>query len=121
MSKHPLNLILRVLLEILLLVIFAFWGWHLQLWSSRIAGAVLVPVTGATVWTVFRVKDDPGKAIVPIAGCVRLLLECVLFTIACAMLYELQQSRFAMFFFCLSLCHYVLSYDRVVWLLREKK
>jgi len=29
--------------------------------------------------------------------------------------------RFAMIFSCAGLFHYVLSFDRIVWLLREKK
>lgn len=121
MSKHPVNLILRVLLEIILLFIFGLWGWHLQLWSLRIAGALLVPIVGAAVWAVFRVEGDPGKAIVPISGYARLLLECTLFAAACAMLYELQLIRFAMIFSCAGLFHYVLSFDRIVWLLWKKK
>ncbi len=90
MSNNPINLALRFLLEL-----------------AAIASLVIsVPVLFASIWGIFAVKGDPsrsGKTVIQTPGWARLILEILLFTIAG-----------------LALLHYIISYDRVIWLLKRK-
>lgn len=102
MSNHPGNLALRFLLE-LFSVLFT----------------IGLPVLAAALWGTFRVPDDPGKAPVAIPGYLRLLLEASYFNGAVGALYAAGRANWGLVFAFLVLIHYLLSYDRVVWLLRQ--
>jgi hypothetical protein len=122
MSNHPLNLVLRFLLEMGALVVFAVWGWNSfpELW--HILAAIGLPVFFATLWGVFAVKGDPsrsGKTVVPTPGWVRLLLEFLFFCLAALALFDLGFNIAGLVVSILVLLHYGFSYRRVVWLLKQ--
>jgi hypothetical protein len=122
MSKHPLNLALRFLLEIAALVVFAVWGLNAGSGWVGIFLAISLPVFFAAVWGVFAVKNDPsrsGKTVVPTNGFVRLLLELLFFALAALALFDLGFSITGLVFSILVLFHYAASYQRVVWLLKQ--
>lgn len=122
MSKHPLNQALRFILEMMALVVFAVWGWNSFPGAWRIVAATGLPVFFATVWGVFAVKGDPsrsGKTVVPSRGIVRLLLEFLFFGLATLALFDLGFNMAGLAVSVLVLLHYTISYQRVVWLLKQ--
>ncbi|MGM0621682.1 MAG: YrdB family protein [Bacteroidota bacterium] len=121
MSKHPLNLALRFLLEIVALTVFAVWGRKAASGWWGVILAIGLPVFFAIVWGVFAVKDDPsrsGKTVISTKGIVRLILEILFFGLAALALFDLGFNIAGFAISILVLIHYVLSYDRVVWLLK---
>ena len=123
MSKHPLNLALRFLLELAAIVAFGAWGYSLTEGGTKILLAILLPVLFATLWGVFAVEGDPsrsGKTVVQTPGWIRLILELGLFAAAALMLFELGFNLPAWIFSGAVLVHYVSSYDRIAWLLKQK-
>jgi len=124
MSKNPLNLLLRFLLELIGLVVTGIWGYNLSDSWTRILWAILFPVLFATLWGVYAVREDPsrsGKAVIPTPGVVRLLLELGLFGIATWMLIDLGYTVTGAIFGGVVLIHYLLSLDRVRWLIKKGK
>lgn len=122
MGSNPLNLALRFLLEIAAFVAMAYWGWtqHDGVW--RILFAVGTPLLAVVLWGVFAVPDDPsrsGKAPVPVPGIVRLVLELSIFGFATWALYDAGQTTLALIFGLLVLSHYLVSYDRITWLVKH--
>jgi hypothetical protein len=121
MSKNPINLSIRFALEIFALVAFGVWG---RAQFQGVLGIVLMiffPLLAAIVWGTFNVKGDPsrsGKAPVPVPGVVRLLLELVFFGFATWFLFTLNPT-YGWIFGTVTLLHYILSYDRIVWLLER--
>ncbi|WP_247235422.1 YrdB family protein [Telluribacter sp. SYSU D00476] len=119
MSQHPINLGIRFLLEIAALVAVGMWGWQKPEGNMRYVLVVLLPVLLAALWGVFRVPNDPGVPPVQVSGVVRLLIEAFVFGSAVAALYDLGQLRNSIVLAGLLLVHYLVSYDRVQWLLRQ--
>jgi len=122
MGSNPLNLAFRFLLEIAAFVAMAYWGWsqHDGVW--RVVFAVGAPLLAAVVWGTFAVPDDPsrsGKAPVPVPGTIRLLLELAIFGFAVWALYDAGQTTIALIYGLLVLFHYLISYDRIAWLVRQ--
>lgn len=113
MSNHPLNLVIRFLLELALLVIYFYWPYHYLAGIPRIALCILLPLSGAALWAIFKVPGDPGPAIVPIPGGLRLLLEATLFALAYYMLFSLGQYNWGRIFLLITIVHYAVSYDRI--------
>jgi hypothetical protein len=111
------------MLEIAALVIFGFWGYHLSDSWTGILWAILLPMLFAAVWGVFAVPDDPsrsGKTVVPTPGVIRLVLELILFAAATCMLIGLGKPLPGWIFGGMLLLHYLLSYDRIAWLLKPR-
>ncbi len=79
MSKHPLNLLIRFLMEIAALIILAMWGWHYTSYWFRYLLAIGLPLLTATLWGIFRIPNDPNPAPVEVPGIVRLAYELLLF------------------------------------------
>lgn len=122
MGGHPLNLALRFGLELAALGSLGLWGWHAGEGALRPVLAVGLPLAGAVGWGVFAVPDDPsrsGGAPVPVPGVVRLGLELALFAAAVWCLLDLGSGRFAVGLGVVVTLHYVASYDRVGWLVRQ--
>lgn len=119
MREYPLNLALRFLLELVLLFVFAYWGWHRFSGSAKYLVAIGSPLLAAVVWAIFKVDGDPDKAIVSIPGWLRLLYEMVLFTVATLFLFQLQLASWAIIFIIVSVLHYAFSYQRILWLLKQ--
>jgi hypothetical protein len=115
-----LNLAVRFLLELCALFTLGMWGWRLRDDSWRIVTALAVPLMAAALWGTFAVPGDPsrsGSAPVAVPGALRLLLEFGFFSSATWALYNLGFSRPAAFFVTAIVVHYLLSYDRIGWLL----
>lgn len=120
MGSHPLNLAIRFLLELSALASTGIWGWkHGQGWLSFLF-ALGIPIVLATIWGTFAVPNDPsrsGKAPIVIPGLVRLLLELVFFAFAAWALYDLGFVKTSYAICAATLIHYMISYDRILWLL----
>jgi hypothetical protein len=123
MSKHPVNLAIRFALEVAAIISFAIWGLKLlDSWVSIIL-AILLPLIFALLWGVFAVPNDPsrsGKTVVVTPGLIRLVLELVLFGAAVWMLFDLEYLKLGWIFSSVAFLHYVSSYDRIAWLLKQK-
>jgi len=122
-SIRSLNLALRFFLELAALASFGIWGFHQSETGLRILLAVLFPAGFAVLWGVFAVRGDPsrsGKTVVQTPGVIRLVLELALFGAATWMLLDLDHSRMALVFGIVVVLHYLLSFDRIAWLLKQK-
>lgn len=119
MHDHPLNLALRFLLELVLHFVFGYWGWQKFDGATQYVVAIGLPLLAATIWAVFRVEGDPGKAVIAIPGWLRFSYEMILFTAAAFFLFQLQQQRWASIFIAVSALHYLLSYRRIIWLFQQ--
>jgi len=121
MSQNPLNLAVRFLLEIIALIAI---GALAKVQFSGALGFILMvvlPLFAAVVWGTFNVPGDPsrsGKAPVPVPGIVRLLIELDIFGCATWALYSFNPT-YGWIFGLVTLAHYTLSYDRIIWLLRR--
>ena len=122
MGSHPVNLLLRFLLEIFALVSIGRWGFlHIDSWHRYVLALILLLVA-ASVWGVFAVPNDPsrsGLAPIPVPGGVRLVLELVFFSAASWCLYATEARTASWVVGVVVLCHYALSYDRISWLLSQ--
>jgi len=123
MSKHPVNGVIRLLLELTAISTFGVWGYHQADSGIRILLAILLPIGFALFWGVFAVRNDSsrsGKTVVPTPGWIRLLLELCLFTGATLMLHDLENVMVGWIFGMVVVVHYLISYDRIAWLLKQK-
>ncbi len=120
MSRHPLNLAARFLLEIAALLVMARWGWSLAPGWLAVGPAVLVPGVAAVTWGVFRVPNDGGAPTVEVAGQVRLLLEAGFFGAAVWMASRTGAGGWALPLGTATAVHYALSWDRVALLARGR-
>ncbi len=120
MSNNPFNLALRFALEIAALVAMGFWGFRTgETTLMRFLIGLGVPVLAAALWGVFRVNDDPGPAPVAVPGALRLLLELAFFAFAVWALYAAGAPTPAWVLGLVVLAHYLVSYDRIAWLIRQ--
>jgi hypothetical protein len=121
MSQNPINLAVRFILEIIALVTLGAWARTQFPGTLGIVLMVLVPLTAAVLWGTFNVEGDPsrsGKAPVPVPGIVRLLLELAILGSATWALFNLNLT-YGWVFGLVTLVHYILSYDRISWLLQR--
>ena len=84
---------------------------------------ILIPLLLAFVWGVFAVSGDPsrsGKTVVKTPGIIRLFLEFSIFTIGAFAIFKSGYSIFSYIFSGVVILHYLLSYDRIVWLIKQK-
>ena len=122
MGSHPINLFLRFFLEITALISAGIWGWKQSDDWLRFVLSLGIPMLLTVLWGVFAVPNDPsrsGSAPVPIPGFVRLILELGFFGFAVWALYDINWDTFALIFGLAVLAHYLISYDRVGWLLKR--
>lgn len=122
MGSHPLNLTIRFLLELAALLAMGVWGWNQADGIARFLVAIGVPLLAALLWGTFAVPDDPsrsGSAPIPVPGVVRLLLELAVFAFATWALSRVDLTSAAWILGVAVLIHYVVSYDRIVWLLKQ--
>jgi hypothetical protein len=123
MSNHPINLALRFLLEIAALFSLAYWGWTQHQGVLRYVLAIGLPLIAAVVWGTIRVPGDAshsGTARVPVPGILRLVIELVFFGLGAWSLYASGLTTWSMILAALVIVHYLVSYDRVLWLIKEK-
>jgi membrane protein YdbS with pleckstrin-like domain len=122
MASNPINLALRFILEIAALFSLGYWGWtqHDGIW--RFVWGFGLVVLAAVVWGTFAVPEDPsrsGKAPVPVPGTVRLVIELVLFAAGTWAFFAADRPLWALALGILTVIHYALSYDRIIWLLKR--
>jgi len=123
MGSHPINLIIRFVLELLALLAVGFWAWKSFDGALQYILGIGLPILMTIVWGTFAVPDDPsrsGKAPIPVSGSLRLLIELLFFAIATWALYDLQEIELSSIFGGLVIIHYLVSYDRISWLLSKK-
>jgi hypothetical protein len=121
-GSDPANLALRFLLELVALFALGWWGWSLTDSWLRFVLVVVFVLAAATIWGTFAVPDDPsrsGEAPVVVRGWVRLGLEAVTFGAAVIGLASVGRGSFAIGFLVVVVVHYVLSIDRISWLLQR--
>jgi hypothetical protein len=123
MAYNPVNLGLRFLLELFALAALGYRGWS---FGGGIAVQIVLmlsfPIIAATIWGVFNVRNDSsrsGKAPVPVPGVVRLLIEVAMFGTAVWGLFDAGATLTGAVLGGLVLIHYALSYNRLVWLVRQ--
>jgi hypothetical protein len=122
MGSNPINLAIRFILEMVGLVALGWWGWIQGEGPFRFVLALGIPVLAAVLWGTFAVADDPsrsGSAPIQVPGIVRLLIELAFFASAIWALFFAGQPVLALVFGILVLVHYAVSYDRILWLLRQ--
>lgn len=122
MSQNVINLAVRFALELVALYAFGRWGWSRGEGAMRLALAIGLPLLAATLWGVFRVPGDAsasGRAIVAVPGWLRLLLELAFFSFATFCFFDSGLGNAGWVFGAVSLLHYIVSYDRVFWLLNK--
>lgn len=122
MGSHPFNLAIRFLLEIAALVCLGIWGWNQSDGWFRYVLAPGLPALIGAIWGIFAVPGDPsrsGNAPVPVHGFIRLILELIIFIMSIWALYDMNYERMALIFAILVLIHYLVSYDRILWLLKR--
>ena len=122
MEAHPVNLMVRFLLEVLALVLMGLWGWRQGEGWLRFVLAIALPLIAAAAWGVFAVPDDPsrsGNAPVAVPGFLRLGLELAFFAFAIWALNDLGFRNISWILTAVILLHYALSYDRIQWLLKQ--
>ena len=120
MGSHPINLIIRFLLEIAALVSVGVWGWNQSDGWVRFLLGFGIPIILATLWGVFAVPNDPsrsGKAPVVTPGFIRLLIELGFFAFAIWSLYDGGLEYMSWALGIIVVLHYIISYDRVRWLM----
>lgn len=120
MSKHPLNLLIRFLMEIAALVILAMWGWHYTSNWLRYLLAIGLPLLAATLWGIFRIPNDPNPAPVEVPGIVRLAYELFLFGFASWALYNMGYMSAACTMSIITIISYTAGYDRTLKMLKNK-
>ena len=119
MGSHPINLAVRFALEIAALIAAGMWAWKLTDSWARILLALLLPIALATLWGVFAVPGDPsrsGAAPVPTSGIVRLIMELLILNFGAWCFSELGYLRLGSVMAMVIGIHYILSYDRILWL-----
>lgn len=122
MGSHPVNLILRFLLEITALISLGIWGWKQNESWFRIIIAIGLPIILAIIWGTFAVPNDPsrsGSAPVKTSGLIRLIIEIGVFGLAVWSLDDIGWNHVSLIFGIIILVHYIFSYDRVLWLLTK--
>ena len=122
-GSHPINLAFRFLLEFIVLAIIGYWGYQSQTNFFKYILLFGLPIVAATVWGVFAVPNDPsrsGKTVVKVSGLVRLAIEFVVFGVGALVLYYTPYQTYALYFLGLVIFHYLISVDRLSWLLKQK-
>ncbi len=123
MGGHPMNLILRFLLEICALIAMGLWGWNQSDDWFRLVLALGIPILATVVWGTFAVLKDPsrsGSAPISIPGILRLIIEFVFFGFAIWAIFDLGYTRLSWIIGSVVIIHYLISYDRIMWLLNQK-
>jgi hypothetical protein len=122
MGSNPANLALRFILELAALFALGYWGWTQYAGIWRFVWSIGLVGLAAIVWGTFAVPDDPsrsGNAPVPVPGFLRLIIEMVIFAAGVWAFYAAGLPLIALVFGILTLIHYAISYDRLIWLLKN--
>ncbi|KOV61783.1 membrane protein [Streptomyces sp. NRRL WC-3618] len=119
---HPVALGVRFILELMALVCFGIWAWHVSPAALRYVAAVAVPLAVAALWGVFATPGDAsrsGETVIATPGPLRFLLELAVFFGGAAALYAAGVRVPAAVLAGVLVVYHVLSWDRVLWLLKH--
>ena len=122
MGSHPINLAVRFILEITALISVGIWGWNKTDSLLKYVLAIGLPILLGAIWGTFAVPDDPsrsGQTVIVTSGVIRLVIELGIFTIATLAIYNQGQQKFSYIFAIIVIFHYLISYDRILWLLEN--
>lgn len=122
MSLHLLNLVVRFCLEMTALVGVGMWGWRQSDGWMRYVLAIGLPLIFSTIWGVFNVPEDPsrsGSAPVVVPGIVRLVIEIAFFACGAYAFFAIEKTTVAGVFVVLVVMHYLVSFNRIIWLLER--
>ena len=122
MGSHPINLTVRFLLEVSALLAMGVWSWNQSEGWFRFVLALGIPLIAAIVWGTFAVPNDPsrsGAAPVAVPGILRLTIEAIIFIFAVWALYDLGFTRLSWLLGIIVVIHYLVSYDRILWLIKQ--
>jgi len=98
------------------------WGWSQSDNWLRFVLMLAIPLLAAAIWGIFAVPGDPsrsGNAPVPVPGIVRLILEFAFFAFATRALFQMGYSTVSWTFGIIVILHYVISYDRILFVIRK--
>ena len=102
------------------LILCGYWGYHqAQGWLS-LGLAIGIPVLLSAIWGSFAVPGDPsrsGKTVVKTPGLVRLIIELAFFGFGSFCLADLGHRTWGWGFGAIVVLHYLVSFERVKWLL----
>ncbi len=121
MGSNPINLAVRFLLELYALCAYGYWGWRFG-GNLKLLAAIGLPVLAAVIWGTFAVPDDPsrsGSAPIPTPGFIRLIIEIMFFALAAWATFYSGHNLLGWAFTGIFLLHYLLSWDRIFWLLKN--
>jgi len=119
---HPWSLGVRFVLELVALVCFGLWAWAVVPGVPRYVCVVAVPLAVAALWGVFATPDDAsrsGGTVVATPGPLRFLLELAVFFGGAAALYAAGSRTLAVLLAGVLVVYHLVSWDRVVWLVRH--
>ena len=123
LAYHPVNLLLRLGLEIVALGAYGALpleraeGWYK--WPL----VVICPLTVGIIWNVFAVAGDrsrSGQTVVSTDGRVRLCLELVILFGGAAAIWASGYPHSSAVMAGLIIGHYAISFDRIAWLLQQR-
>ena len=123
MGSHPVNLAIRFILELTTLLAAGFWAWNLEMGWPRYILMILLPLLLAATWGIFAVPGDPsrsGKTVIPVPGIIRLMLELGFFAFGAWAINDAGHATAALIIAAIAALHYLTSYDRVRWLLKQR-
>lgn len=119
---RPWALGMRFVLELVALVCFGLWAWTTAPAPLRYGCVVAVPLFVAVLWGAFATPDDAsrsGGTVIATPGPLRFLLELAVFFGAAAALYAAGSHALAVTLAGVLVVYHLLSWDRVLWLLRH--
>lgn len=122
MGSHPLNLFVRLVLELAAVIGLGLWGWSLGTGVERWLLAATAPLVAALAWGAFNVPGDPsrsGRAPIVVPGWLRLTLELAILAAATVAWFRVVSVAAGRTFGGVTILHYAASYDRIRWLLRQ--
>lgn len=120
--KSALHLAIRFALELATLAAYGWWGWRLG--DGGFTGmvlAILLPVLGGSAWAVFRTPGDgAGRALMPVSGPVRLVIELALVGIAAYGVWTAGSRAAAETLLTAWGLHYAVTWEYVRWLWHQR-
>ncbi len=119
MANNPINLTVRFFLELGALYAMGYWGWVQHTGILKWFLMIGLPLLAAIVWGTFRVPNDPKVPPIQVSGIMRLIIEFIFFGGAILLLSLAARPVPTTIFGGLVIVHYLFSYDRIIWLLRQ--
>ncbi|MEC2058526.1 YrdB family protein [Bacillus stercoris] len=116
------NLLLRFILEIAALISIGVFAWISFDGYFKYVLTLVLPIAVMIVWSVFAVPQDPsrsGQTVIAVNGVTRLVIEILIFAMAVVALYFSHLKPVGIIFLCLIILHYIISAERIKWLLNQ--